>query len=129
MSEKIPKKIAKKFKKLKNIILSIFLSKPGDEICREREKKKILLPNSVPTGPGLENSQKKKKNSRNYKTSFWHYFYPIREEIGREREKKILLPNSVPTRPGLENSQKNSKDIQEIKKHHSGNISIQIEMR
>ena len=27
--KKIPKKIAKKFKKFKNIILAIFLSKPG----------------------------------------------------------------------------------------------------
>ena len=63
----------------------------------EKEKKN-LLPNSVPTGPGLENSKKKKeKNSRNYKTSFRHYFYPIREEIGREREEKFY--SQIPFQP------------------------------
>ena len=40
------------------------------------------------------------------KTSFRHYFYPNRDEIGRQREKKNLVPNSVPTRPGLENFKK-----------------------
>ena len=61
------KKIAKIFKKLKNIILSIFLSKPGDEICREREKKKNLLPNSVPTQPWLENSKRIAKKFKKLK--------------------------------------------------------------
>ena len=50
------KKTAKKFKKLKNIVLALFLSKL-DDIGRER-KKKILVQNSVPTRPELENSKK-----------------------------------------------------------------------
>ena len=76
LGKKIPKKLAKKFKKLK-------------------------------------------------KTSFWHYFQPKWDEIGREREKKVLVPNSVHTRPRQENSKKNSKKIQKIKKPLSGNISSQ----
>ena len=53
--KKIPKKIEKKIKKLKNLFPALFLAKT-DEIGREREKK-ILLPNSVPTQPELENSK------------------------------------------------------------------------
>ena len=34
-------KKAKKFKKLKNLFPALFLAKTGDEIGREREKKKI----------------------------------------------------------------------------------------
>ena len=59
------------------------------------------------------------------KTAFWLYFWPKRDEIGREREKKVLVPNSVHTRPRKENSEKNSKKIQKIKKPLSGNISSQ----
>ena len=36
--KKIPKKIAKKFKKLKNIIPPLFLSKPGLDSPRKRKK-------------------------------------------------------------------------------------------
>ena len=46
--KKIPKKIAGKFKKLKN------------QIGRERETK-IFVPNSVHTRPGQENSEKNSK--------------------------------------------------------------------
>ena len=57
------------------------------------------------------------KNSKNLKTSFRHFFYPNRDEIGQEREKKNLVPNFVPPRTGLENSKKkNSKKIKRIKK-------------
>ena len=49
--KKIPNKIAKKFKKLKN------------QISREREKK-ILVPNSVHTRPGPENSEKNGKKNK-----------------------------------------------------------------
>ena len=49
------KKIAKKFKKLENIIPALFLSKPGWD--RPRKRKKNLVLNSVPTRPGLENSK------------------------------------------------------------------------
>ena len=55
--KKIPKKIAKKFEKLKTSFRHYFQPK-RDGIGREREKKK-LDPNFVPTQPELENSKKK----------------------------------------------------------------------
>ena len=67
---------------------------------RQEKKKKILVPNSVQTRPGEENS-----------------------------EKQILHSNSFPTHPELENSKKNSKEIQKIKKVNSGIISIQNGLR
>ena len=61
---------------------------------REREKKKILVPNSVHTRPGQENSKKnrKKKHQKTKKPSFQYYFLPKRDEIGRKREKKNFSP-------------------------------------
>ena len=53
--KKIPKKIAKKFKKLKNFFPALFLAKTG-WVGRESVKN-ILVPNSVPTRPGQENSE------------------------------------------------------------------------
>ena len=50
-------KTTKKFKKLKNINLAIFLSKLGWD--RPRKKKKIFVLNSIPTRLGLVNSKKK----------------------------------------------------------------------
>jgi len=75
--------------------------------------KKILVPNSVPTQPKIENSKKKKaKNFKKIKkTSFQYYFKPKWDEIARERDKKHLVPNSVHTRPEQENSKKNCKKI------------------
>ena len=70
----------------------------------------------------------RKKQQKNYKTSFWHYFQPKRDEIGRERRKKILAPNSVHTRPRQENSEKNSKKIQKIKEPLSDIIYSQHRM-
>jgi len=45
------------------------------------------------------------------------------------KEKENFVPNSVPIRPRLENSKKNSQKIKNIKKYHSGNISIQTGFR
>ena len=44
-----------------------------DETGREREKK-ILLPNSVETRVGQENSEKNSKKLKKLKNSFRHYF-------------------------------------------------------
>ena len=175
--KKIPKKIAKKFEKLKTSFRHYFQPKQ-DEIGQESGKKKILDPNSVPTQPKLENSRKNSKKiqkikkpfsgiifSQNemgqtekarkkfqsripflhdpgmkipkkfgkkfkkLKTSFRHSFQLKRDEMGQEREKKILVPNSIPTQPEIENSRKNSTKIQKIKKPFSGNISSQNWMR
>ena len=57
--KKIPKKIGKKFKKLKNLFPALFLAK-RDEITREREKK-IVVPNFVHTRPRQENSENNSK--------------------------------------------------------------------
>ena len=121
------KKIAKKFKKFENIILALFLSKPGWHRSRKGKKKKKLsrfpfLPDPVKKIP----KKKSKKIRKTKKTSFWDYFYPNWDEIGRGREKKILVPNFVPILPGLENSKKNSKKIH---KHNSDFISIQTGLR
>ena len=84
----------------------------------EKQKKKILLPNSVQARHGQENSEKNsKKIEKIKKTSFRHYFLPRRDEIGREREKKKNLhPNSVHARPWQENSEKIAKKLKKIKK-------------
>ena len=38
LESRIPKKIAKKFKKIKNIILALFLAKPGQGMPRKKKK-------------------------------------------------------------------------------------------
>ena len=119
-------KNSKKNPKIKKSLSGIILSQNGRRQA-DKERKKILVPNSVHTWPGEENSEKKQqKNSTNQKTSFWHYFQPKRDEIGREKEKKNLVPNSVHTQPGQENSEKNCK---KIKKPVSGIIFSQNGMR
>ena len=87
---------------------------------------------SVHSRPGRENSEKSSKKiqkNKNKKTSLWHYFYPNRDETGREREENILVTNFVHTRPMQENSEKNSKKFQKIKKPLSGIIFGQNGMR
>ena len=79
--KKIPKKIAKQFKKSKNLIPALFQSNKGRE--RPRKIEKNFVPNSVHTRPGEENSEKNSKRiEKNYKTSFQHYFQPKQDEIG-----------------------------------------------
>ena len=87
---------------------------------------KILVPNSIHTRPGQENSEKNRKTIKKIKNLFLALFLgKTWDEIGREREKKILAPNSVHTRPGQENFEKYSKKIQKIKKPFSGIIFSQ----
>ena len=95
----------------------------------EKERKKFQSRILFQPDPGQKIPKKVEKNSRNQKTSFQHYFYPNRFEIGPGREKKILVPNSVPTRPGQEISKKKRKKVQKLKKYHSGIISIQNRLR
>ena len=76
--------------------------------------------------PGKKIPKKIAKKIIKLKKYFGHYFYPKRDEIGRESEKKTLVSNSVHTRPGQENSKKIEK---KIKKPLSGIISSQNEMR
>ena len=88
--------------------------------------KKILVPNSVHTRPGQENSERASKKIRKIiKPLPSIVFCQIGDEVGRENEKKNLVPNSAHTRPWEENSEKNSKKIQKIKKHLSSFIFSQ----
>ena len=82
----------------------------------EKERKKILVPNSVHTRPGRENSKKNSKKFKKFKSLFQHYVYRKWVERGREREEKILVLNSGHTPPWKENCEKNSKKNQKIKK-------------
>ena len=61
------KKIAKKFKKLKNIIMSSFEAKMVQEWSRNREKKKIIVPISSFSNWNREWKKKLQKNSKNLK--------------------------------------------------------------
>ena len=58
--KKIPKKIAKKLVKFKKAVSDINFSQNGVRQA-EKEKKKILLPNSVHARPRQENSEKNSK--------------------------------------------------------------------
>ena len=59
-AKKISKDIVKKLKKFKNHFPTLFLAKTGWDRRRKR-KKKILLPNSVQSRLGQENSEKNSK--------------------------------------------------------------------
>ena len=72
LGKKIPKKIAKKFKKLKTPFRNYFSPK-WDWIGLESEKKN-LVPNSVHTRPGQEISEKNSKKIRNNKNLFLALF-------------------------------------------------------
>ena len=60
------KKIAKKFKKLKNIIMASFQAKTGWDRLRMREEKKLSF-RSIPTRPGIGNSNKIAKKTQKIK--------------------------------------------------------------
>ena len=109
--QKIPKKMAKKFKKLKNIILALFLSEPG--IRQNKEERRIFQSRILFLADPV----------------FRHYFYPKWVEIGREREEKKNCLEFLSYSTRVRKFQKNSKIIQKIQKHHSGVISIQTGMR
>ena len=68
-SKKIPNKIVKKFKKLKNLFPALYLAQTGWDRLRKikKKKKKNLDPNSVPTQPKLENSRKNSKKIQKIK--------------------------------------------------------------
>ena len=73
---------------------------------QEREKK-ILVPNSVHTRPGQENSkQNSKKKQKIKKPLSGIIFSQNGMRLAEKEEKKILVPKSVPTGPREENSQK-----------------------
>ena len=72
--KKIPKKIAKKFKKSKKPISGNFSSQNGMRQA-EKGRKKTLGPNSTYSGPRQENSEKNSKEMQKIlKTFSRHYF-------------------------------------------------------
>ena len=119
--KKIPQKIVRKIKKLKNLFPALFLAKTGQERPKKwKQKFYSRIPFIVDQRKKI--SKKIVKNSKNYKTSSRHYFYPKRDEISQKSENKILLQNSVHIRPGQKNSEKNSKKIEKIIKPLPGII-------
>ena len=86
--KKIPKNIAKKFKKLKNLYPALFLAKTGKD--RPRKRKKILVPNSVHTRPREENSVKNSKKIRKFKKPHSGNIFSQNGMIEAEKEKKKI---------------------------------------
>ena len=88
--KKIPKKIAKKFNKLKNLFPALLLAKSGWD--RPKKEKKNLVPYSVQTRPGQENSEKKEEKLKKFKNLIPELFL---EKTGwerpRKREKKFRI--------------------------------------
>ena len=81
--QKINKKIAKKFKKLKNIVVASFQAKMGGERPRKREKKIIVLINSYRT-----RNRKLKKNSKKIQKIKKHQNGSFQAKTGQERPRK-----------------------------------------
>ena len=81
--QKIPKKIAKKFKKLKNIIMASFQAKTGWETPRKREKKIIVPICSYP----IRNRELKKNSNKIQKIKKHHYVF-ISSQIGQGEAEK-----------------------------------------
>ena len=108
-------------KKLKNLFPALFIAKTGWDRPRKREKNFSHEFRSYSTR-ARKYRKKLAKKLNNKKTSFRHYYFPKRAEIGREREKNILVLNSVHTRTEQENSKKIAKKIQKTKKPLSGII-------
>ncbi len=96
--KKIPKKIAKKFKKLKNLFPALFIAKTGWDRPRKR-KKKFYTRIPFILDPGKKIPKKIKKPHSGIISSQNGMRYSE-----KEKKKKILVPNSVHTRPRQENS-------------------------
>ena len=72
----------------------------------EKMKKKNLVPNSVHTQLGQENSKKNSKKIQKIKKLNSGIISMQKGWRDAEKKKKILVPNSVHTQPGEENSEK-----------------------
>ena len=83
----------------------------------EKEKNKILVPNSVRSRLGEEIFEKNsKKIQKVNKISFRHYFLPKRDEMGQEREKKNFSPKFCSYTTRVRKSKKTiAKKIKKLK--------------
>ena len=97
----IPKKITKKFKKLKNIILASFQAKAGRDRLRVIQKKKLSF-RSIPTRSGIGNSRKIAKKFKKLKNiimaSFQAKTGQDRLRVIPKKKKVIIRIHSNPTR-------------------------------
>ena len=79
----IPKKIVKKFKKLKNIIMASFQVKTGWVKLWVMQKKKSYRSNPFQPGPKYGFPKKQQKMEKKKKeTSLWLHFKPKQDVIG-----------------------------------------------
>ena len=121
------KKTAKKFKKLKNIIVTSFEAKIGLKRLGKRENKNYR---SVPfRSHPMCNRKFQKKIAKKFKKLKKYHNCLISsqnrlEEAEKERKEKLLF-RFVPAQCVIENSKKLAKKIQKIKKYHYEFISSQ----
>ena len=92
--KKIAKIIAKKFKIIKKISFWHYFQLKQDEIGQEREKK-ILGPNSIPTGPRQENSEKNSKKIRKIKKPL-SSIIPSQNEMRQARKERQKFQSRIP---------------------------------
>jgi len=114
-SLRIPKKIAKIFKQLKNVILASFQAKMGRDKPKKRRKKKFLARNCFYPTRAREFRKKITKKFKKLKNIIFASFHA---EMGRDRPKKsenFSFPD-----PSLRIAK---KKYHKIKKHHPGFIS------
>ena len=116
--KKIPKKIAKKLKKIKKPLSGIIFSQNG--IRQVEKEKKYLVPNSIHTRPGQENS---KKNSKKIQKPLSGIIFSQNEIRQAEKERK-KFHSQIPLilNLGKKIQKRNSK---KIKKPFSGIIFSQ----
>ena len=74
LGKKIPKKIAKKIKKLKNLFLELLLAITGVDRPKKRERKNFV-PIYVLTQPGEENYEKNSKKIQKIKKPIFGFIF------------------------------------------------------
>ena len=120
------KKIVKKLKKLKNIILTIFLTKTDKDRMKKRQKL-FITEYSLDLTLARAFSKKFRKIikiiKKKLKISFSPNFKPNRVRTGRKRDKNKYLSWCRVSPPEIRHSKK--KNCEETKKYHYHNISNQ----
>ena len=115
-AKKIPKEIIKKLKKFKNHFPTLFLAKTGWD-RRGKRKKKNLLPNSVQTRLGQENSEKIAKKLKTLKNLFPTLFLAKTGwDRPRKRKKKIYFRIPFVLDSGKKIPKKIAKKLEKLKK-------------
>ena len=108
------RKFRKKFQKnLKNLFLALFLAKLG--LDRPRKSEKIFIPEFRSYSIRERKFRKKQRqNSKNEKTSFWHYFQPIRMRQAEKWRKKIQSQIQLILDPGQKILKKIAKKLKNL---------------